>query len=603
MSEVFERLMKKRGFSADFLEPKYEDCWSSWVLPDMIAAVARIKEALDNDEGILIYGDYDADGVTASAVLFNALRLAGSQKLEIMLPNRFTDGYGMNKKVVQRANETGVKLVITVDCGSRNHEIIQELGAAGVDTIVTDHHECEESLPAAIGVINAKRQDAQQCFSTQLTVLLQELGLSKECVQEEKIEVKPEELKKCIRDFEQIKDSCLGVDQVKLKKCIRQDQAIIEQLRELAGVGIAFKLAQALVEVGLIPDGQEKWLLDLVSIGTICDSMVLLGENRRLCYYGMKVLDKTRRPGLKELIRESGVKKLSSDSIGFQIGPRINAAGRMETAERALDLVLAESRLEAANLALELEALNKKRKQQQNAAVTEVRKRGVEDGPVIVEVGNWHEGILGIIAGRLTEEYRRPAFALAEVDGVLKGSGRSFGDFNLAEALQKCQDCIIGGGGHAAACGVKLEQGCLEDFRDSINSYYKSLKLTDQDRFLGIHEDLTIDEIDELSLELVEELCQLEPYGVGNEEPVFLLRNMKIMEVASLGPKKEHVRLLIQDRWGNHMKLMAFAAPKDYFWLHQDDRIDVWITLEENLYRGIRSVEGRIVKLASVDDF
>lgn len=550
MSEIFAQLLRKREFGQDFLCPKYEETIRPELMPDLKKAVERLGEAREKHEKVLIYGDYDVDGVTASTVAAEMLERAGVQVVEIMLPNRFTDGYGMSGKVVARAKELGVGLVLTVDCGSRNHEIIEQLRAEGIETIVTDHHECGATLPEETLVLNPKRRDALQAVT----------------------EAKGEEL---------------------------TDQEVDEllELRELAGVGVVFKLAQGLVQKGLIPEGQEKWLLDLVLIGTVCDSMKLLGENRRLCFYGLKVLEKTRRPGLKELMRLSGVKRLDSDAIGFQIGPRLNAAGRMETAEKALELLRAKTRIKAAELAAELELLNQQRKKQQNEAVDEIRRRGVGEQKVIVERGDWHEGVLGIIAGRLTEEYHRPAFALAECDGILKGSGRSFGDFNLAEALTVCEKYIIGGGGHAEACGVKLELERFEDFCEALEEYCQSLRLEDQERFFAAREDLAIEKVEELSLELIDELKKLEPYGPGNGEPVFLLKNARVAEVAKLGEGDRHLRLVVWDQTGKSLKLMNFSAPKEYLALSGGEIVDVWFTLCENEFRGIRSVEGRVVRI------
>lgn len=550
MSKLFEQLLRVRDFGADFLLPRYEDAVDSDLVPDMRKAVKRLQLAKGRGEKILIYGDYDVDGVTASAVMHDALGLAGLEVVEIMLPNRFLDGYGMSKKVVQRAKELGVGLVVTVDCGSRNHEIIQELKDVGIETIVTDHHECGATLPVAVAVLNAKRRDIMQMAQ----------------------EMRGGEL-------------------------LEGDLEALEELRELAGVGVAFKLAQALVKAGEAPVGQEKWLLDLVLIGTICDSMRLVGENRRLCYYGMKVLAKTRRVGLKELMRIAGVKKLDGEAIGFQIGPRLNAAGRMETAEKALNLLLSRSRVEAAQLAMELEELNKARKKQQNAAIDEIRERGLQPGPVVIEEGDWHEGVLGIIAGRLVEEYRKPAFVLAEADGALKGSGRSFGDFNLAEALTVCEKYIIGGGGHAEACGLKLEKGKIEEFREAMGQYYQSLNLVNQERFLRVREDLIVENFEDLSLDLIEEMRKLEPYGPGNEEPVFLLQEVRVVEVAKLGEEAKHLRLVVWDKSGKSLKLMSFYAPEEYLRLKGGEIVNIWIALSENEFRGIRSVEGRILRL------
>lgn len=551
MSKIFTELLARRGFDEGFLCPKYEDSINPEVLPGVKEATERIKMARDQHEKVLIYGDYDVDGVTASTLMYEALRLSGISDLEIMLPNRFLDGYGMSNKIVQLAKEADIKLVITVDCGSRNHAIVADLNKIGVNTIITDHHECEDTLPEAVAVINPKRKD--------LAKLVASSGLGEE------------ELEKRLLD--------------------------LNDLRSLAGVGVAFKLAQGLVRAGLIPDGQEKWLLDLVLIGTICDSMPILGENRRLCYYGLKVIEKTRRPGLKELFRIAQVKRFDSDTIGFQIGPRLNAAGRIEDAGIALDLLLARNRAAAAKRASELEKLNSLRKTRQNDAVTEIAERGVSDLPVIVEEGEWHEGVLGIIAGRLTEEYKKPAFVLTESDGILKGSGRSFGDFNLAEALSHCKEQIIGGGGHAEACGLKLPLDGLEDFRTAVNAYYESLGLHDQERFLEVSHDLVVANFEDLSLELVEELRKMEPFGPGNEVPVFLLRDVRVADAACLGDKNQHLRLTVWDQNGKNLKLMWFGAPKQYLKLQGGEVLNIWITLEENVFRGIRSVEGRILRI------
>ena len=549
MSKIFEQLMEKRGLTREFLEPQYEECAAPGALPDMAAAVQRLGQAKARGEKVLIYGDYDVDGVTASTALDEALRLAGIEVAEVMLPNRFTDGYGMSRKVVERARETGAKLVVTVDCGSRNQEIVRELLEAGVETVVTDHHECGETLPAAVAVVNPKRRDVETMSGAAVS------------------------------------GGAVGVE------------TGAAGLRELAGVGVVFKLAQALVEAGMIPVGQEKWLLDLVLIGTICDSMRLRGENRRLVYYGMKVLEKTRRVGLQELLRTAGVKRLNGEAIGFQIGPRLNAAGRMETAETALRLLMTRRRTEAAALAEELEGLNRERRTQQQAAVREIGQRGVGKEPVIVEAGEWHEGILGIIAGRLVEEYQRPAFVLARAGDCYMGSGRSFGEFNLAEALKATEKWMISGGGHAAACGVKVPLEGLAEFAAAMNRYYEGLGLKEQERFLEVKEDLVVEDLGELTLELMEELRQLEPFGEGNAEPRFLLPEMRVMEVARLGAEGQHLRLMLEDGRGGRLKLMRFFAPEEDLRTPVGERVNVWATLAENVFRGTRSVEGRIERL------
>lgn len=534
MSKIFRQLLERRGISRDYLHPKYENGCDPNLLPDLGPAIKRLEQARKKGEKVLIYGDYDVDGVTASTVMHDILRLIGIEEIEIMLPNRFIDGYGMSKKVVERAKKDKVDLVITVDCGSRNHEIVDDLQKNGIDTIITDHHECDETLPNAVAIINPKRKD----------------------------------------------------------------QKIPSELRDLAGVGVVFKLAEELVKAGLIPSGQEKWLLDMVLIGTICDSMPMSMENRRLCYYGMKVLPKTRRAGLKELLRLAKAHRLRGDTIGFQIGPRLNAAGRLESAEIALNLLLTKSRPEAAKLALKLEQLNKERREKQESALSEIQKNGIGENPVIIAQGDWHEGVLGIIAGHLTENYHRPAFVLAPSGENLKGSGRSFGDFNLALALDKCRDLLLRGGGHAEACGVTIQAKDFEKFQQKINDYYRSLGLKNQEKFFDFHADLEITKFSELSLELAEEIESLEPFSAGNDEPIFLLKDARIIEMGRLGENREHLRLLVWDSSGESMKLMWFYAPEKYLNLGVGGTANIWITLEENEFRGTRSIEGRILKIS-----
>ena len=542
MSKIFEQLLKKRSFTDEFLHPEYESGIDPFSLADMDKAIKRIQKAIKNQEKILIYGDYDVDGVTASTVMEQTLLLAGikPENIEIMLPDRFADGYGMSPKLIQRAKDHNIALVITVDCGSHNHDIINELNNLNIDSIVTDHHETTNEIPEAIAVINPHRKD------------------------------KP-----------------------------------TKELQNLAGVGVAFKLAEALVQNNFIQNGQEKWLLDLVLIGTVCDSMTLIGENRRLGFYGIKVLDKTRRPGLLELMQKAGVKNLNSESIGFQIGPRLNAAGRLDTADLSLELLRAESPIAATPVAEKLEQLNKKRKTEQFSATREIEAKGICNDPVIIETGHWHEGIFGIVAGRLVEQYHKPAFVLTELDNdIYKGSGRSFGDFNLADALDHVKDTIINGGGHAGAAGVRVEGKNLYKFREQINEYCRSLHLSDQTKYLKQQADLTISDFSELNLKLLDELKQLEPYGPGNEEPVFRLVDTQITGLNRMGTDRNHLRLDLKDKNGKYLKLVAFFAPEK--WLQIDpniDDIEPLVKFVENDFNGVKSLEARIVDIVFKNTF
>ncbi|MDO4741795.1 MAG: single-stranded-DNA-specific exonuclease RecJ [Candidatus Saccharibacteria bacterium] len=537
MNKLFTQLLELRGIDESFLYPKYEDSLDPFLLPDLEKAISRIEKARQNKEKVLIYGDYDVDGVTASTLMEEALRLTGIHDLDIMLPDRFSDGYGMSERLVERAHSEQINLVITVDCGSRNHEIVSKLSQLKIDTIITDHHECDDSLPEAVAVVNPKRKDFDPNSS----------------------------------------------------------------LHDLAGVGVAFKVAQGLAKMNLLPNGQEKWLLDLVVIGTLCDNMKLSQENRILCFYGLKVLNKTRRLGLRELMRLAGVKRLSSEAIGFQIGPRLNASGRLETADLSLSLLRTNSATEATALALKLEELNKARRHKQQIATEEISKRELPDSPVIIEQGEWHEGIIGIVAGRLVERYHRPSFVLTNSEpGILKGSGRSFGDFNLAEALNFAKDAIIAGGGHAGAAGVQLEADKIELFRTKINEYYRSLKLSDQEKYFRIDSDLSLSDISTFSLDLLDDLSLLEPFGVGNSEPVFCVKNAKIIDFKRLGDKRQHLSLTLSDTNRKILKCIAFFAPLEWLDLDLDLDYNFLVRPIENEWNGIRSVEARICDIISL---
>lgn len=530
MTSIFEKLLKERGLDERFLRPKYEELFNPFELKGMKEAVARIGQARDSGEKIIIYGDYDADGVTSSTLLRDGLKYFGCEKIEVILPNRFTDGYGMNMPAVEGIVKRGAKLVITVDCGSGSEEVIAELKNHGIDTVVTDHHEIPNVPKSAVAVVNPKRGDK------------------------------------------------VGA--------------------RMAGVGVAFALARALnmQKNGGKLDGQEKWLLDLVVIGTICDSMELREENRILSYYGMKVLSKTRRPGIKELARVASVDldRLNTHSIGFQIGPRINAAGRMKSADLALELMMSASRSKAFVLANEIDGLNRERRDAQDSAVKEVEVS--DKDKVIVAVGKWHEGIVGIIAGRLVEMYKKPAFALTELeDGRLKGSGRSFGDFSLAEALQNCPEGILlTGGGHAGACGLSMNADKVEDFRKYVNKYYASLKLKDQEKYLQSASDVVLDDFSEINEELYADICLLEPFGDGNTEPIFEITT----DVASKRVLKEkHLSLNLKDKNGKEMKLMAFYAPEEWMAIEGGAKVKAQFVLSKNEFRGKTSIEGNIISL------
>lgn len=553
MSRIFEEIIKKRGLDEAFLNPKYlSDEKIHEKMPDIKKAVERIIKAISSGEKIMVYGDYDVDGVTATTVMVDALRLSGASEVITMLPDRFIDGYGMSERCVERAVSEGVSSVITVDCGSNNSSVIKELSEKGIDTVVTDHHEVMAEVPEdAVAVVNPKRTDVSK------------------------------KAQKAISDA---------------------------GLNELAGVGVAFMVARALVSEGKIPEGQEKWMLDLVLIGTLCDSMKITGVNRELTFFGKKVLEKTRRLGLVELMRVAKMTKITSEAIGFQIGPRLNAGGRMESAEISLKLLMTDSKTEAVRLAEELNNLNTERRNEQMAAMDEISERCSDEllKPVIVVSGEWHEGVLGIIAGRLVEKYHKPAFVLSkvsvsDVDGdgfsdAYKGSGRSFGEFNLAEAILNCSDFATGGG-HAAACGVRVAPDKLDGFKKAVNKYYESLKLKNQERFLEVEAEISEENLSDFSEELLDELSSLEPFGDGNKEPIFELKNVEVVEARGVGKDGKHLRMVVMDGNYQKMTLVSFFAPDRWMEISVGEKVNVKVQLMRNEWNGRVFVEGRILDL------
>ena len=546
MNKILERLMELRGISEEDLKPKYESLADPFLLPDMEECVKRICEAIDKNEKILIYGDYDVDGVTAAAVMYETLKLAGAGKVEIMLPDRFVDGYGMSTKVVQKAKETWVGLVITVDCGSSNAEIIKELAEYKIYTIVTDHHELLHGVPeAAVAVVNPKREDF--------------------CEAE-------------------------GNDNGGKEGNPRKKEVRWEVFRDLAGVGVAFEVARALVIKGRIAAGQEKWLMDLVVIGTVADRMKMRGENWKLGYFGLKVLQRTRRKGLVKLMKIAVITEVSSETIGFGIAPRLNAAGRMQSAEMAIKLLLAKDEMEAEYLATELNNLNSERKEEQRRAIEEIE---AEEAPVLVVRGSCHEGVIGIVAGRLLEKYKKPTFVFTETTEPeqIKCSGRSFGEFSLAEALKNVNDLLVKGGGHAAACGATILAKDFDEFKRRVNEFYVDLALVGQERFLEKGADLEVFD-EKIDVALVEELGKMEPFGAGNEEPLFIKKCVQLKEVRKMGKDQNHLSFMMDG-----VKMVYFFAPEEVLMMQDGGIVDVKFTLAMDEWNGVKRVSGRVAEI------
>lgn len=539
---IFEEILKARGLTGKqrdaFLNPSYDAKHDPFLLPDMDKAVKRLVEAHKKQEKITIYGDYDIDGLTATTVLLDSFESFGFKNVDAFIPNRFVEGYGLTVDAVERIAAAGAQLIITVDCGSLSTKEIVRANELGVDVIVTDHHNVLEKQPPAVAVINPKRPDHKYPFI------------------------------------------------------------------DLAGVGVAFKLVQALqTKLDGLPEGQEKWLLDLVALGTVCDVVTLVDENRANVYWGLKVMSKGRRPGLKALMAVAKVEpaKVNARSLGFGLGPRMNAAGRLETAQYALDMLRATDPTLALEKAEQLDALNMARRTDQDkifkAAIIEAEKHKNDNVLVVSGVG-WNHGIIGIVAAKLLEKYKKPTYVLEEMGDEAKGSARSYGDFSAADAIRAADDIVTKGGGHKLAAGVTMPTANIAAFRTRVNEFYISQKLFDQAKLLLPQADLTLEQLTHVSELVISELGQLEPFGNGNPEPVLRAENLVVTGQRKMGADAQHVKLTLEDGQGGRLEMIAFSAPVHFF-VEPGEHVTVWFQPIINEWQGRRSVEARLLHLES----
>lgn len=563
---LFESILEARGLKGHlretFLHPQYEAGHDPYLLPDMAAGVERLVKAREQQEHITIYGDYDIDGLTATTVLVEAFSAFGFRFVETFIPNRFVEGYGMTVDAVERIAAEGATLIVTVDCGSLSEEPIARAKELGVDVIVTDHHNVAPVQPPAVAVINPKR-------------LLQDY---------------PKKYRN-LQLISKVQDP-------------RSKNRSLYPFLDLPGVGVAFKLVQALqTRLDGLPIGQEKWLLDLVALGTVCDVVTLVDENRTHVYWGLKVLAKTKRPGLKALMAVSGVdpEKVNARSLGFALGPRMNAAGRLETAKFVQDMLLTKKREIALDLAQQLDAMNAKRRSAQDdilkGAMAQAEERRYDD-VVVVSHPDWNHGIVGIVAAKLLERYKKPTFVLQEMGEESKGSARSYGDFSAADAIRASDDLITKGGGHKLAAGVTLPTANINLFRKRVNEYYASLQLSPQPALLLPTSDVVVNDLSEVDEKLVNQLQAMEPFGNGNAEPILCLVGASIRGVRRMGADAQHLKIEVADKDGRRIQLIAFNA--DESWEPEvGDSMSVWFHPIINEWQGRRSVEGRLVRLES----
>ncbi len=505
------------------LETGPESLYDPMQILGMQAARDRVLKAIAEKEHVAVYGDYDVDGITSTCLLTDYLRSCGIC-CDWYIPDRNDEGYGLNTTALQKLQSTGVTLVISVDCGITAVEEAAYARETGLDLVITDHHECRGgTIPNACAVIDPKRPD----------------------------DTYPNP--------------------------------------ELAGVGVAFKLVCAC-------SGNPMMILeryaDLVAVGTVADVMPLTGENRYLVRRGIQKLEENPRPGFYAMMNEPGTtpRKPNAGFIGFTLSPRLNAAGRLGQTEKAEQLMLTDDLKEAFCLTEELETLNRERQKIENDIWRAARaqlKDSVPDGPIVLAADDWHQGVIGIAASRLAEQYRFPTVMITFAGENGKGSCRSFGNFNLYQALSACSEYLEGFGGHALAAGLTIHRNRLDGFRKALRQYYENNR---PEPCPDVHCDLLLCDSSLLSFENVSSLDRLEPYGSANPKPVLCISNAYLMSAFAVGADKRHLKFVIEFD-GQSFDGIFFSHTKESLGIQAGDRIDLAFTPQINEYMGRRSVQ------------
>jgi len=540
---ILVQLLRNRGIVepeavASFLSaPGDAPISDPWLLPDMEAAVARIRKALDGGEEIVVYGDYDADGICAATVMAETLcALGGRGRGRIKIPRRSQEGYGLSCKDLKSLAQAGCTLMITVDCGIRClREVAYAQDELGMDVVVTDHHGPSGELPAAVAVVNPKRADSGAPF----------------------------------RDF--------------------------------SGVGLAFKLAQALAEsssAGFQPEA----LLDLVALGTVADLVPLVGENRTLVQRGLELLNSPHRPGLRALMREAGVRmgEVDASTIGYVLGPRLNAAGRMTDASWSVHLLMSEGE-DARAWARRLEEVNRQRQQVTKEALerarAEILDAASEDPLLFVAGEEYPVGVAGLVASRLVEEFRRPAIVAERGPQVTRGSARSVPGFHVTRALDECGELMVKHGGHAMAAGFTVTNENLESLEARLKEIART-RLRDEDMVPMLSIDAEIELSDIVRREIPQVLRILQPFGEGNSEPLFASRGVVVRGARLVGRDKTHLKLVLSSE-DTSWDAIAFRQADRLDGLDIGERVDVAYHVSQDRWNGQERLQLRVCDLRS----
>ena len=534
---LFHRGIRNKTDAEKFLSPSYNDHrHDPYALPDMEKAVERFLKAVKDNEQIGIFSDYDADGIPGAVMFQDFMERIFYDRFNIYIPHRHDEGYGLNRDALDELKEKGVTLLITIDCGIRDHEHVQYANSLGIDVIITDHHEQDETLPLAFAVVNPKRKDS------------------------------------------------------------------IYPFQGLCGTGVAFKFIEAVLQkdrLGL-PDEHEKWFLDMVGLATLSDMVPLVDENRVFASYGLQVLRKTQRPGLQMLYKNLRlpVKNLSEDDIGFMITPRINAASRMSHPDDAFHLLATKDVTVARERVAHIESINNERKGLVASIVKETKKRlKKRDVPQVIVIGDpsWRPSVLGLVAGKLAEEFSRPAFVWGREGGeVIKGSCRTANGVSVIDIMENAREIFIDFGGHKEAGGFSIHTEKIFDAEKVLEESLTKLKQKKVENILYADRHLLLDEV---HVRTVKDLAKLSPFGVGNEKPLFLLEKVKPISFKQFGKEKNHLEISFRTNDMRTVRAIGFFMTGDSLSkkISVDEPVDVLAHLEESFWNGRSEVRLRIV--------
>ena len=527
VNPIVAKLMVNRHIDVDegrqFLQGTLSDLLDPFTLKDMDVAVSLVLETIESHKPIVIYGDYDVDGITATSVLYRLLKKLGAD-VTYYIPERQSEGYGLNLEALEHLIERGTALVITVDCGISSYDIVEAVRDR-IDMIITDHHTAPDMIPRAKAVINHKQKD-----------------------------------------------------------CPYKD-------KNLSGVGVAFKLCQAL---WLTKHGE--WYLDdldIVALGTVADVVPLVGENRIIVKSGLEKMNREPNLGIKKLIDVAGLheRTITSGHIGFTLAPRLNAAGRVTHATRAVELLVTDDEDIVEAIAEELNETNRERQELERniheLARVDVANQGHKADYVTIVAGEeWHPGVIGIVASRLVEEFYKPTLVISIHDGVGKGSCRSIDGFNIYDALKSCEDILLQFGGHAAAAGFSIDANRIDELRERLTKYCKAV-ITDEEYIpvVAIDAELPVDDID---VDIIDRVSDLEPYGMANSTPVFAIMEATVQDIMLMGQLKNHCKIIFETSNGT-LDAIAWNRPDLFKFIFVGTVVKVAFSLQKNEWQGMVS--------------